>query len=218
MYIAGIKKTPLVKLHSDLKILDRWEPPKILDKFDLSHPWVQERIRYFARDTTEDILKNMAEFQVSPKRRDKNYTGNLERSIHWTIVSKAGGDMMLVEFYYLFYGKYLEISASGWLNDTYGPITPKMVPAMTDKTGVQVGKRPWKAKPFITSEIRRHAKKLGNRLAKQFAYAGGMKIFSTFVTENSLKNGQMSITEHSELFWKFINGEMKLKDTEVTLI
>lgn len=195
---------------------------KTLGKWDITHPWVQERIFYFAKDTTEKILSNMAAMKISPKRSDRNYTGDLERSIHWTIVSAASGDNTMVEFYYLFYAKFLEMSASGWLNNEYGPITPKLVPAMQDKSGVWVKMpngmyRPWKAKPFITSEIRRQAKRLCKRLAEQFAYAGGMQMFSAFVTENEIRtNGAMSIQQHSEHFWKFIMGAMT--KTEVTLV
>lgn len=216
-YIGDTHKETLAKLRKPIRWISEIETEdKTLDKFDLSHPWVQERIHYFAKDTTENILRNMTDFQISPKRSDRNYSGSLERSIHWTIVNNAGGNAWLVEFYYLFYGRYLEMSASGWLNPKYGPITAGSVPPMTDRGGVQVGKRPWKAKPFITSEIRRQAKRLATRLSAQFAYAGGMKIFHTFVTGKSMAEREKEIQAHSTDFWDFIKGQMD--GVEVTLL
>lgn len=190
-------------------------PTKELDTFDINHPWVRERIRYFAMDTTDQILANMHEFEVSPHKSKRNYTGELERSIHWTIVNNAKGNMALVEFYYLYYGRFLELSASGWLSGPgkkYPSIGPGSVPEMQNKKGVQVGTRPWKAKPFITSQIRRNANKLLTRLAKQFAYQGGMSIFNTFVTEksmNTMRNQGLRVDEYSEGFWEYID-EIKL--------
>lgn len=226
MYIGYIEIPALYKVGLPVKMVNQPEDPnKYLDRFDITHPWVQERIHYFAKDTTEKILRNMAYMEIHPHRslspsQKKKFTGDLKRSIHWTIVSTAKGDMTMVEFYYLFYGKFLEMSASGWLNDKYGPVTSGKVPAMTDKSGVWVRtngmRRPWKAKPFISSEIRRQAKRLLKRLAEQFAYAGGMQIFSGFVMENQVVNGAMSIQEHSEHFWKFIHSGMT--KTEIKLV
>lgn len=205
--------TARVKVFKPVRLLPPVEIVKKLDRFDVSHPWVQERIHYFAVDTTEKILRNMKVMQVSPKRSDRNYTGSLERSIHWTIVSNAGGDMALVEFYYLFYGRYVEMAASGWLTKGWGHVGKGDVPEMTSKSGVWVTTndrvRPWKAKPFINSEIKREAKKLGRRLAAQFAYAGGMQIFQTFVTEASVKEGGMSIMECADGFWDYIQNRTK---------
>lgn len=184
---------------------------KVLEQFDINNDYVKERLHWFAVDTTEKILKNMQEMAVYPFRdvpdqyADK-YTGRLERSIHWTIVNNAGGDSSLVEFYYMCYGRFLELSASGWLLRKHGSITAGMVPEMTNKRGVQVGSRPWRAKPFINSEIRRGAQKLVRRMAKKFAYEGGMHIFHAVVTADGQRGADENLAMISDGFMEYINS------------
>lgn len=136
---------------------------------------LERELELWGARVVNKIRKNFYTLKINTKPDDRGYfTGNLLRSIYWKVHSAAGGNAAAIEFFYLRYGKFVELAVGYKLK--YIPL-----PAMTKMEQVprpDGAKR--KAKPFLSSEIRHHAKWLQKRLFEEYAYAGNIYIASGF--------------------------------------
>lgn len=134
--------------------------------------WASAKVRrilyYFMLDTHEKIMEHFSDLSISPYNPNAHWEGqgDMERSIHETIVNNAGGREVFVRFFYLYYARFVEIAVQGGM-----PYTP--LPAMEAMEPIA---RPdgmsRKAKPFLHSEIRRRVAKTITRIGKIYTYAG----------------------------------------------
>lgn len=131
-----------------------------------------EELNYWGARVTKRILSNFDRLGInkSTDRQDEGFTGDLYRSVWWTVHNAAGGNSALIEFYFLHYGGYVQTGT--------GKGAPRVdLPQMTGMKPVdRPDGNPRKAKPFLRSEIRLHLKWLANRLFQQYRYGGTLYI------------------------------------------
>lgn len=98
-----------------------------------------------------------------------NYTGELYRSIFWQVHKMAAGNKGKIEFFYQYYGRFVELGVGKGF---------KMVnvPPMRNMDVIPIPGRGRVAKPFMTSEIRYHARWLAERLEDVFGVEAGVAI------------------------------------------
>ena len=157
---------------------------QVIDEFALMNKKVQQRIHYFALETTEQILQNMQDLEISPY--GKKFSGDLERSIHADIHNNANGDEALIQFYYMNYAQYVEMAVGKGMK--YMTI-PQLTTGKPLRPIPRPDGKPRMAKPFMMSEIRLHARMLMDRLARQYAYTGSVVIMQSVA--NATTQGQV---------------------------
>lgn len=141
------------------------------EELDFGDAGVNKLLHYFAKDTTERILGNFDRLDISSpsNKKGRKSSGTLYRSIFWRVFNAAGGDSAVITFYFQHYAAFVE---TGTGNGVRYSALPKL-------TKLESLSRPGtrrKAKPFILSEIRLHARMMLDRLARRYAYTGGMYI------------------------------------------
>lgn len=137
---------------------------------------LEKELEFWAARVVNKIKKNFYTLDINHKAGGKGpqFTGKLLRNVYWTVHSAANGNAAAIEFFYLRYGKFVELAVGGPLK--YIPI-----PSMTKMEQIarpDGAKR--KAKPFLSSEIRHHTKWLQKRLFEEYMYAGNIYIVSGF--------------------------------------
>lgn len=137
---------------------------------------LEKELEFWAARVANKIKRNFYTLDINtrPGGKGKAFTGDLLRNIYWKVHSAAGGNAAAIEFFYLRYGKYVELAVGNGLKSI-------PLPAMTK---VEQIARPdgasRKAKPFLSSEIRHHARWLQKRLFEEYMYAGSIYITSGF--------------------------------------
>lgn len=158
----------------------------------------QQILFYFCKDTTERIMMNIARLGIG---ECKGATGALRKSIHSVVYNNARGDEAMIRFYYLNYaafvetatGKYYGVDRKGKKYADVSPIPPiggsgyEPIPTKAPRH---------RAKPFITGEIRLHARATQLRLAKACAYTAQWFLSRGFCDSvddetNRLRNSRM---------------------------
>lgn len=130
-----------------------------------------EELNYWGARVTKRILSNFDRLNINKERNEKkNLTGDLYRSIYWTVHNASGGNHALIEFYFLHYAGYVQTGT--------GKGAPRIdLPQMS---GMETVDRPdghrRKAKPFLRSEIRLHLRWLADRLFSQYRFGGTIYI------------------------------------------
>lgn len=165
------------------------------------------------------IKRNFVQYRINKgeKSTDDGYTGDLYRSMWWTVHAGAGGNPAFIKFFYMKYGDFVEWGVGSRFDDPRrrGP-EPKGqglwdVPPITDSGQGPIGypepynKRGHRyySKPWLRREVRYHTKWLLKRLTEQYAYWGNL------YTVRSLADGvgDKSITEK----WIAENKDMLTK-------
>lgn len=130
-----------------------------------------EELNYWGARVTQRILKNFDKLNINKEKDEKhNLTGDLYRSVWWTVHNAAGGNQAMIEFYYIYYGGYVQTGT--------GKGAPRIdLPQMTGMKPVdRPDGHPRKAKPFLRSEIRLHLRWLTNRLFQQYRFGGTLYV------------------------------------------
>ena len=152
--------------------------------------------------TAKDIMKrmdyNLRRLQVSPYDPGKKGTGDLKRSVHWTVFNATGGDEATIQFYVQNVASFVELAVqgmrrngrfvkSGWTVAKTG--LPQRIQAV-DYGGIPVNRTnssgavlKRKAKPFLAGEMRVHGRMLFDRLTKDYGYVGNMLLASSIVPD-----------------------------------
>ena len=151
----------------------------ILFNLDALDKDVRQNLIWFCENTIDRILYNFKQLHISPYNPNLRNSGDgeLMRSIHWTVSNSAGGNKALVSFFYLNYGRYVELATGYELSTHITWNNPGKLPSMQGMESIPRGDdfdRP--SKPVISSEIRLQARRLLEKLAKRFAYLGGASI------------------------------------------
>ena len=126
-----------------------------------------EELNLWGARVTKRILSNFDRLKINKDADEsKGLTGDLYRSVWWTVHNAAGGNQAMIEFYYIYYGGYVQTGT--------GKGAPRIdLPQMTGMKPVdRPDGHPRKAKPFLRSEIRLHLRWLADRLFQQYRFGG----------------------------------------------
>ena len=136
---------------------------------------LERELEFWAARVLNKIKKNFYALGINTEPDGRGYfTGNLMRNLYWKIHSAAGGNQAAIEFFYLRYGKYVELAVGYGLKHTHLSQMTRMEPIARPDGAKR------KAKPFLSSEIRLHAKWLQKRLFEEYMYAGNIYIVDGF--------------------------------------
>lgn len=120
-------------------------------------------LNMWAAITVKRILSNMVKLGIGT---GKSSTGNLKRSIYWTVYNAAGGDKAKIDFFYLNYAKFVETGTGAGVR--YLPMPREMV----KMESIERERTKRKAKPFYMSEVRVQTRMLLEKIALQYGYEG----------------------------------------------
>lgn len=128
---------------------------------------LEEELNWFGARVVNRVRRNFIALDINRRKEGKGsqYTGNLYRSIYWTVHTMSGGNQAVIDFFYLTYGQFVEMGVGN--GEKYRPL-PEM--ARLEALTRAGSKR--KAKPFMRSEIRLHARWLKDRLFDKYRFAG----------------------------------------------
>lgn len=163
------------------------------DGLDFGNPKVDDIFHYFAKDTTERILGNFDRINISSphNKKGRKSSGNLYRSIFWRVFNAAGGDSAMITFYFQNYAAFVETG-------TGNGVRYSALPQLTKLEALSRPGTKRKAKPFLLSEIRFHARLTLDRLAERYAYTGGLYI----IRGMSDDKGYLSIPKSERKWYK----------------
>lgn len=172
------------------------ELTEIINDHGLGSPRAKAMLIGTARDIMKRIDKNMRRLGVSPYG-DYKGTGNLKRSVHWTVYNATGGDEAVIQFYMQNVSSFVELAVQGMRDHRTGKYVKGwsvanggLPPAMTGqnygpihvgRTSASGGVLKRKAKPFLSGELRVHGRMLFDRLIKDYGYIGNMLLVSSVV-------------------------------------
>lgn len=177
-------------------------PAKTIEEFD---PNLKEELTIWAIRVFDRVKKNFITFNINRMKGEKGpgFTGNLYRTIHWTVHNAAGGNQAMVDFFYMKYGDFVQWGV-GWDQKSWDiPQTNEMGPITAPN-----GRR--KAKQFLRREVKYHARWLLKRLLEEYGYRGNLyvirgmsegmgdpKIMEQWIEENkdALTRGAISISK-----------------------
>ena len=130
-----------------------------------------DELNFWAARVFDKIKKNFVALDINrtPGGKGPEYTGQLFRTMWWTVYNAAGGSKAMITFFYLKYGDFVQ-----WGVGTGVKAWP--IHAMTDMVPIKHLTKNRKSKPFLRSEITRQAKWLLKRLAEQYVYGGNFYI------------------------------------------
>lgn len=159
---------------------------------------LSDELNFWAARVFDKIKKNFVALDINrtPEGKGPEYTGDLYRTMWWTVYNAAGGSNAMITFFYLRYGDFVQ-----WGVGTGVKIWE--VPSMTDMVPIKHPDSNRKSKPYFRSEIRRQAKWLLKRLAEQYVYGGNFYIVKgladsvgdTSITENWIRQNETELRE-----------------------
>ena len=139
-----------------------------LQKFDWRDKLVRARIARF-------IWYGKKHSDANIERLDAIKSGELKRSIYWHTWNDSGGDRQVFEAKYLYYEKFVELALGK--NHKY-----VQIPAIQIKEWGPISRpdhKPRKAKPFVTTEMRKQARRFESYLLRHLSFVGmGYMIFA----------------------------------------
>ena len=139
-----------------------------LQKFDWRDKLVRERIARF-------IWYGKKHSDANIERLNAIKSGELKRSIYWHTWNDSGGDRQVFEAKYLYYEKFVELALGK--NHKY-----VQIPAIQIKEWGPISRpdhKPRKAKPFVTTEMRKQARRFESYLLRHLSFVGmGYMIFA----------------------------------------
>ena len=172
------------------------ELSETIKEYGLGSPRAKAMLVGTARDIMKRIDANMRRLGVSPYGEYKG-SGNLKRSVHWTVYNATGGDEAVIQFYMQNITSFVELAVQGMRDRRTGRYVKGwrvanggLPPAMTSsnfgpinvsRTSTSGGVLKRKAKPFLTGEMRVHGRMLFDRLVKDYGYIGNMLLVSSMV-------------------------------------
>lgn len=162
-----------------------------------------DELNLWAYRVANRIKDNFTKMHINRVAHGK-YTGDLYRSIYWQVHKMAGGNKGRIEFFYEYYGRFVEMGVGNGFKKTE-------VPPMRGMNVIPIPGRKRVAKPFLTSEIRFHARWLAERLEEVFGVDAGLAIMRNFECGVNPKKGDPGqskkwIEEHRHLIEKGETG------------
>lgn len=162
-----------------------------------------DELMFWAFRVANKIKENFSKMDINTTRHGK-YTGGLYRSIYWQVFKMAGGNKGRIEFFYEYYGRFVEMGVGNGFKKTD-------VPPMRAIGVVPIPGRKRVAKPFLTSEIRFHARWLADRLQEVYGEQAGVAIMQGL--EAGLNQGKGDNTQSKK--WIEDHREMLEKSGEL---
>lgn len=154
------------------RIQDIQEMSKFLDTYGMNSPEAKKKIITTAQIIMDNINRHLRDLKVSPYNPDHKGTGDLKRTIHWKVFNAASGNEVLMKFYVQNISSFVELATQRRAHATLiAPVSGKRYEGVQrdDDYGHAMRR---KAKPFISNEIRLHARILHRLLVNDFAYLG----------------------------------------------
>lgn len=132
---------------------------------------IGQELNFWGARVFQRIINNFQKLDINRTAKGKGpeYTGNLRRSIWWTVHNAAGGNQSMIHFFFLNYGNFVQWGVGN------GQKSWK-IPPMNEMKAIPSPNSRRKAKPIIRSEIRYHLRWLQKRLAELYAYNGAFYI------------------------------------------
>ena len=134
---------------------------------------IQNELNLWAARVFERIKQKFIDMNINRSmNRGDGFTGDLYRSLHWEVHTAAGGSKILVQFFYLKYGDFVQWGVGRQFGDKDGqknwPIPPLYG---KDAAGIPNPEKPkYVAKPFLRREVRYRVNGLLRDLAVKYAY------------------------------------------------
>lgn len=124
---------------------------------------LKEELMHWSRRVAQKIKRNFGALNINRGEKEGGFTGDLYRSIYWTVHSMAGGNEAAVTFFFMYYGQFVQWGVGGK--------TKKWdVPQMKQLEAIENPKTKRKAKPFLRSELTFHMRWLQERLYDEYSY------------------------------------------------
>mgnify|MGYP004661189505 CR=1 FL=1 len=145
---------------------------KMLDTYGVNSPEAKHKIVATAEIIMDNIERHLRDLEISPYNPRSKSTGQMKRSLHWKIFNAAGGNMVLMKFYVQNISSFVELATQRKAHATLvAPVSGKRYDGVerNDDSGRKMRR---KAKPFISNEIRLHARILHHLLVRDYAYLG----------------------------------------------
>lgn len=150
---------------------------------------IEDEMHIWAARVFERIRKKFIDMDINrTANNEKGFTGNLYRSLFWDVHSAAGGSKVLVRFFYLKYGNFVQWGVGRQFGDPRWPKGQDKWPIPPlygrDAAGIEHPEyKTYKAKPFLRREVNYGVKRLIRDLAVEYAY------FADFHIIKSLSDG-----------------------------
>lgn len=147
---------------------DEYMDDVLLHKFDWRDKRVRSRIARFIWYGKKESVANIERLKAIQSRK-------LLRSIYWQTWNDSGGDRQVFQASYLYYEKFVELALGR--NHKYVQI-PGIPRKMWNPIPRPDGK-PRRAKPFVTSEMRKQARRFERYVLRHMSFVGeGFMIFA----------------------------------------
>ena len=151
-----------------------------------------DELNFWAFRVANKIKENFTKMEINRVAHGHGrYTGGLYRSIYWQVYNMAGGNKGRIEFFYEYYGRFVEMGVGNGFKKTD-------IPPMRPMGVIPIPGRRRVAKPFLTSEIRYHAKWLAERLQDVFGIEAGISIMRGL--EAGINQGKGDRTQSEKWF------------------
>lgn len=118
---------------------------------------VNEELMLWGHRVFNRIKENFTRFQIN-KEPGRRYTGQLYRSIYWQVFNMAAGDVNRVDFFYEYYGKFVELG----VGKGFAKVD---IPPMKSLGPVKIPRRNRMSKPFFYREVKYHTDWLQDRMS-----------------------------------------------------
>lgn len=119
---------------------------------------IDDELYYWGSRVFKRIKDNFTLMQINKQKRKGGFTGNLYRDIFWQVHKMAAGNQQRIDFFYEYYGKFVEMGVSKGFAYVRAP-------KMMHIGAVKIPGRKRPSKPFLSREIRYHAEWLQDRLS-----------------------------------------------------
>ena len=144
--------------------------------------WIAKFPEFGQRDSRANVTRQASDGSNSKRKRKRQSSGALLRSIYWRTWNSFGGDMQVFEARYLYYAKFVELALGK------GYPFRELPPAIAQRKWgpITMPDRPLKARPAIPTEMRKQARKFTTMLEDNFLFHGIAMIVYPF--NNSIEN------------------------------
>lgn len=159
---------------------------------------VSRELNYWGARVFQRIIRNFRKLGINTQKGQKGpeYTGDLRRSIWWTVHKAAGGNQAMIDFFFLNYGDFVQWGVGAGQKSWN-------VPPMGGMQAIKAPNSKRKAKPIIRSEIRYHLRWLQRRLAEEYAFNGAFYIIKGLadgmadrsITEKWIKENEKELAQ-----------------------
>lgn len=157
---------------------------QVISVFNFLNPYVVERVNKFIKWAEEDTTKNFYRLDINrtPGGKGKRFTGELYNTLKWRTWNASGGDVQVFQVVFQYYAKFVELA----LQRGHKLIEIPPIDRIEWQPIQRPDKKPRRAKPFVSAEMRKQGKKLERDLLRYYAYTGSMYVaFSVRPTKDN---------------------------------